>query len=106
MATTEDASQGKQSHLLHNICEKFKSRLSRVEIESIPAIMLQDMEGSSLGVRGSTRRKQPRLLHNKSNITVRTDRLVVFVVVRKVRKSNNGLPVAKGVFKPVLIYYL
>jgi hypothetical protein len=92
MATTEDTSQEKQSHLLHNICEKFKSRLSRVEIESIPAIMLQDMGGSSLGVRGSTRRKQPRLLHNKSNNTVRTDRLVVFVVVRKVRKSNNGHP--------------
>jgi len=40
----------KQPRLLHNASGKFESRFSSVKIESSPAIMLQGMEGSSLGV--------------------------------------------------------
>jgi phosphoribosylformylglycinamidine synthase len=46
----EGLPEEKQPRLLHNESGKFESRFSSVRIESSPAIMLQGMEGSSLGV--------------------------------------------------------
>jgi len=43
-------SEDRQPRLLHNESGKFESRFSSVCIDSSPAIMLQGMEGSSLGV--------------------------------------------------------
>jgi phosphoribosylformylglycinamidine synthase len=46
----EGLPEDKQPRLLHNVSGKFESRFSSVRIDSSPAIMLQGMEGSSLGV--------------------------------------------------------
>merc|ERR1719162_1440224 len=46
----EGLSEDRQPRLLHNESGKFESRFSSVCIDSSPAIMLQGMEGSSLGV--------------------------------------------------------
>lgn len=48
--STEGLPEDKQPRLLHNESGKFESRFSSVKIESSPAVMLQGMEGSSLGV--------------------------------------------------------
>jgi phosphoribosylformylglycinamidine synthase len=48
--STEGLSEEKQPRLLHNDSGKFESRFSSVKIEKSPAVMLQGMEGSSLGV--------------------------------------------------------
>jgi len=46
----EGLSEDRQPRLLHNESGKFESRFSSVCIDSSPAVMLQGMEGSSLGV--------------------------------------------------------
>lgn len=48
--SVEGLPESKQPRLLHNDSGKFESRFSSVKIEASPAVMLQGMEGSSLGI--------------------------------------------------------